>query len=58
MGEYKILTINPGSTSTKIAVFKNEYLLYEKTLRHSSEEIEKYKKIADQFEFRKSVIEQ
>ena len=45
MGEYKILTINPGSTSTKIAVFKNEYLLYEKTLRHSSEEIEKYKKI-------------
>ena len=42
MGEYKILTINPGSTSTKIAVFKNEYLLYEKTLRHSSEEIEKY----------------
>ena len=43
MGEYKILTINPGSTSTKIAVFKNEYLLYEKTLRHSSEEIEKYK---------------
>ena len=58
MGEYKILTINPGSTSTKIAVFKNEYLLYEKKLRHSSEEIEKYKKIADQFEFRKSVIEQ
>ena len=29
MGEYKILTINPGSTSTKIAVFKNEELLYE-----------------------------
>ena len=46
MGEYKILTINPGSTSTKIAVFKNEELLYEKTLRHSSEEITKYEKIA------------
>ena len=58
MGEYKILTINPGSTSTKIAVFKNEELLYEKTLRHSSEEITKYEKIADQFEFRKSVIEE
>ena len=43
MGEYKILTINPGSTSTKIAVFKNEELLYEK--------------IEDQFEFRKQVIE-
>ena len=46
MGEYKILTINPGSTSTKIAVFKNEELLYEKTLRHSSEELTKYEKIA------------
>ena len=58
MGEYKILAINPGSTSTKIAVFENENLLYEKTLRHSSEEIGQYEKIADQFEFRKGVIEE
>ena len=57
MGEYKILAINPGSTSTKISVFKNEVLLYEKTLRHSSEEIGQYEKIADQYEFRKRVIE-
>jgi butyrate kinase len=56
--KYKILTINPGSTSTKIAVFENEDLLYEKTLRHSSEEIGKYEKVADQFEFRKKVIEE
>ena len=54
---FKILTINPGSTSTKIAVFNNEELEFEKTLRHSSEEIGKYEKIADQFEFRKNVIE-
>ncbi|MGL5642999.1 MAG: butyrate kinase [Paraclostridium sp.] len=54
---FKILTINPGSTSTKIAVFDNEELLFEKTLRHTSEEIGKYEKIADQFEFRKKVIE-
>lgn len=58
MDKYKILTINPGSTSTKIAVFENEDLLYEKTLRHSSEEIGKYEKVADQFEFRKTVIEE
>lgn len=58
MEKYKILTINPGSTSTKIAVFENEELLYEKTLRHSSEEIGQYAKIADQFEFRKGVIEE
>ena len=54
---FRILTINPGSTSTKIAVFNNEELEFEKTLRHSSDEIEKYKKISDQFEFRKKVIE-
>ncbi|SHH19193.1 butyrate kinase [Tepidibacter thalassicus] len=55
---FKILTINPGSTSTKIAVFDNEELVFEKTLRHSSEEIGKYEKISDQFEFRKNVIEE
>lgn len=55
---FKILTINPGSTSTKIAVFDNEDLVFEKTLRHSSEEISKYEKISDQFQFRKNVIEE
>ncbi|HEK8705026.1 TPA: butyrate kinase, partial [Clostridioides difficile] len=55
---FKILTINPGSTSTKIAVFDNEDLVFEKTLRHSSEEIGKYEKVSDQFEFRKQVIEE
>lgn len=55
---YRLLTINPGSTSTKIAVFNNEELVFEKTLRHSSEEIGGYKKISDQFEFRKNVIEE
>lgn len=55
---FRILTINPGSTSTKIAVFDNEDLVFEKTLRHSSEEIGKYERISDQFEFRKNVIEE
>lgn len=55
---FKILTINPGSTSTKIAVFNNEELVFEKTLRHSSEEIDQYEKVSDQFEFRKNVIEE
>ena len=41
---FRILTINPGSTSTKIGVFDNEELILEKTLRHSSEEIGKYEK--------------
>ncbi|WP_050606428.1 butyrate kinase [Clostridium niameyense] len=53
---YKLLIINPGSTSTKIGVYEDENQILEETLRHSSEEIEKYETIYDQFEFRKEVI--
>ena len=35
----KILVLNPGSTSTKIGVFENDTLLFDKTLRHPAEEI-------------------
>lgn len=55
---FKILAINPGSTSTKISVFNGEELIFDKVLRHSSEEISQYKKVSDQFEFRKNVIEE
>ncbi len=53
---YRLLVINPGSTSTKIAVFDNERKSFEKVLRHPAEEIKKYHTIYDQFEFRKNVI--
>ena len=53
---FRLLVINPGSTSTKIAVFDNEKPVLEQTIRHASEEIEKYDTIIDQFEFRKTVI--
>ncbi len=58
MENYKILTINPGSTSTKIAVFENEKELFETTLRHTAEELAPFegKKIMEQYEFRKKVI--
>ncbi|WP_026894735.1 butyrate kinase [Clostridiisalibacter paucivorans] len=57
MGEsYRLLVINPGSTSTKIAIFDNERNVFEKTLRHSSEELSKYDKVYDQYEFRKDII--
>ncbi|MBM7562813.1 butyrate kinase [Fusibacter tunisiensis] len=56
MDVFRILAINPGSTSTKIAVYDNEREVFETTLRHSNEEIAKYEKVADQFEFRKQVI--
>ncbi|MEI6852702.1 MAG: butyrate kinase, partial [Bacteroidota bacterium] len=52
----KVLAINPGSTSTKIAVYENYKLFFLKSIRHSSEELGKFKHIADQFEFRKNII--
>jgi butyrate kinase len=52
----KILTINPGSTSTKIAVFEDLKPIFSETLRHSAEEIAKYDSIYSQFDFRKDII--
>ena len=56
MTELRILAINPGSTSTKIAVYDNDQEVFETTLRHSTEEIEAYNTIFDQYDFRKKVI--
>ncbi|KXH87500.1 butyrate kinase [Sporosarcina sp. HYO08] len=53
---FRILAINPGSTSTKIGVFEGKKLLMEKTLRHSSEEIARFSSIIDQHPFRKQTI--
>lgn len=52
----KVLVINPGSTSTKIGVFEDETLLFDKTLRHTTEEIAQYGSIFEQKDFRKGVI--
>lgn len=52
----KSLIINPGSTSTKIGVFEDETLLFDKTLRHPTDEIAKYASIIDQKDFRKQII--
>ncbi len=56
MEDIFILAINPGSTSTKIAVFKNTTPIFLKTIRHSIEEINKFEKITDQYSFRKDII--
>ena len=53
---YKILTINPGSTSTKIAVFEGEEQVFKKNLKHSAEEVAKFEHIADQKPFRTEAI--
>jgi butyrate kinase len=51
-----IITINPGSTSTKIAVYKNKECIFEENIKHSVEELAPFEKITDQFEFRKQAI--
>jgi len=53
---YKILSVNPGSTSTKFAVYSDEKLVSLHTVRHSSDELKPYKALAEQCGFRKKVI--
>ncbi|MCX7903933.1 MAG: butyrate kinase [Caloramator sp.] len=53
---FRMLVINPGSTSTKIAVFDDLNPVFVETLRHSSEELAPYNTIFEQYEFRKNVI--
>lgn len=55
--ESQIIAINPGSTSTKIAVYEGEKELFNQTLRHPVEELAKYPDILSQFDFRLQVIE-
>lgn len=52
----KILTINPGSTSTKIAVYNDLEVIFAKTLRHSAEKIAEFPTVFDQYNFRKDII--
>lgn len=51
-----VLAINPGSTSTKLAVFEDETPRLVRTLRHSVEELSAFPQATDQFEFRKDLV--
>jgi len=53
---HKILSINPGSTSTKIGIFFDKEKIEEISLRHSKEELSKYKTLTEQFAFRKELV--
>ncbi|WP_281616100.1 butyrate kinase [Flammeovirga sp. SubArs3] len=53
---HKILVINPGSTSTKVAVYDGENELYTQTLRHSTEELNKFQEEEEQLNFRKQKV--
>jgi butyrate kinase len=53
---YRVLTINPGSTSTKVALYEDEHPLFVKTIHHSAEEIAAFPHIADQYAFRRGTV--
>ena len=56
MNTSRILAINPGSTSTKIAVFEGDTQIFIKNIKHPAEDIAQFAIITDQYEFRKNII--
>lgn len=52
----RILVINPGSTSTKIALYQQEKVIFLKTVKHPVDVLSKFKRITDQYEYRKDII--
>ena len=52
----RILVINPGSTSTKIALYEDEAPLLLRNIRHTVEELSQFEHIVDQREFRRDLV--
>ena len=55
--KYKILAINPGSTSTKIAVFENEKPIIEETIRHCKADLDSFGSISGQKNYRLEFVQ-
>ena len=53
---FQILAINPGSTSTKVGLFEDEAAVFNATLEHSAEELERFKDVSDQKSYRMEKI--
>lgn len=53
---FKLLIINPGSTSTKLAIFEDEIEVWNKKIKHPSEDIKQFEKIIDQLDWRESLV--
>lgn len=52
----RILTINPGGTSTKVAIYENEREVFKKTITHTQKELQGFKTLFDQYDYRKKLI--
>lgn len=56
LNKNRILAINPGATSTKIAVYEEEVLFFKKTVEHSAQDLTKFDSVFDQYEYRLDLI--
>jgi len=56
--KFRILVINPGSTSTKVSIFEDENEVFSRTISHSKLELEPFRRVWDQYEFRKRLIKE
>ena len=56
MKNYKVFAINPGSTSTKIAMFEGEKEIFSRNISHDAEKLKEFKEISDQLPYRKETI--
>lgn len=55
---YKVMAINPGSTSTKIAIFFGKECVFSENIRHDADTLKTFKEIPDQFDYRRNLIEE
>lgn len=53
---YKVVTINPGSTSTKVAYFEGDDMMFSKTIDHNADELAQFENVTDQYDYRKEAI--
>jgi butyrate kinase len=56
MNSYKILAINPGSTSTKIALFNDEEMVFSRNVAHDAAQLSSFKELSEQLPYRKETI--
>lgn len=54
--KFKVLVINPGSTSTKLAVYENKELIAEEEISHSTEDLKNFNRLVDEKEFRSKFV--
>lgn len=56
-GKLTILAVNPGSTSTKIALFSEDALIFSEKILHSADDLKSFREIQDQLDYRRCAVE-